>query len=383
VPSRPPAGIALPSPASKSLQEQKGAGPESLRAFIHLLDEAGCLVRVKEKVHWQFDIGRITRASHSPLLFENIQDYPGQTVFTNGLCSAETIGLAIGLDRGASWKTLVKEARNRLRVRLQPSIVNKGPVLERVFEQNSIDLLSLPVPHWETREAGRYIGTWHLNVTVDPETGERNVGVYRMQLLDQRRATVSTSAASHLSRHFAKAERLGRPLPMAVAIGVPEAVMIAASAGTAEQIDEYELAGALQQKPLDLIQCSAPGLAVPAQSEIVIEGVLQPGVRAQDGPYFDYTGKLSTSPRAYVFEATRLLHRDQPIFRGAAIGVPHAEDLQLFSLLAPLGLLDFHGSRLRHRVQNMCLRWRLLHMFQIMGTLGHSFSRSHRPGSPQ
>jgi 4-hydroxy-3-polyprenylbenzoate decarboxylase len=332
----------------------------SLRGFIETLSDAGRLVRVKEPTHWRFDIGRLARDSKEPLLFENIEDYPGQRVFTNGLRDIALIALALGLKRDISRADLITEVRRRVATPFSPRVVETGPVLENILQGSAVNLLTLPIPQWNENDSGRYLGTWHINVTKDPETGSRNVGVYRMQLLGSNRATVSTSPGSHLSQHVAKAETNGLALPMAVAIGVDEALIMAAGAGYPYGMDEYELAGGLQQKPVELIGCQTVHLEVPAHSEIVIEGSIQPHVRVQDGPYFDYTGTISTNPNAFLFEATQLMFRNNFIFRGTSIGVPGAEDHQIFAVLADLRLLDFHGSSANRHIQDLVLRQRLL-----------------------
>ena len=331
----------------------------SLREFVEVLSNSGSLVRVKEPCNWQFDLGQITRDSKTPLLFENVTGYPGRRVFTNGLRNIGSFGLALGLQAAVSLEELVAEMRGRISNSVPPNIVETGPALENVRDTGALDLFSLPVPHWHTSDCGRYLGTWHINVTKDPETGIRNVGVYRMKLLDSNRATVSSYSDSHLARHVAKAESLGQALPMAVAIGVSETVMMAASAACPYGADEYELAGALQQRAVDLIRCRTVDLEVPANSEIVIEGSIQPDVRVQDGPYFDYTGTTSTNTRAFLFEAKRLMFRNDFIFRGSSIGIPGGEDHQLFAVLADLKLLDFHGSTIKKNVQSLVLRQRL------------------------
>ncbi len=366
-------------PGADALASLNSSGDStSLRHFIQALDDAGLLVRVREEVDWKFEIGRMTRESRAPLLFENVKDYPGQRVFTNGLCDTSAIGLALGLEFDTSRKTLVAEAKKRIATPVKPRIVGIAPVLENIVHASDIDLLKLPVPHWSEYDAGRYLGTWHINVTKDPETGSRNVGVYRMQLLGPRQVTVSASPQSHLARHFAVAEKAGQPLPMAVAIGVSETVLMAAASAYPDATDEYELAGALQQGAIPLLQCGTVNLEVPAQSEIVIEGLIQPGVRVTDGPYFDYTGKPNTNPRAFLFEATRLMFRSNPIFRGTSIGLAGAEDHQLFAFLAELKLVDFHGSRLKQMVQNVLLKRRLFRAFQFSGKLGALLSGGKR-----
>jgi len=358
-------------PGADALASLNSSGDStSLRHFIQVLDDAGLLVRIREEVDWRFEIGRMTRESRVPLLFEKVKDYPGQCVFTNGLCDTNGIGLALGLEFDTSRKALVAEAKRRIATPVRPRIVETGPVLENIVRTNDIDLLKLPVPHWSEYDAGRYLGTWHINVTKDPETGSRNVGVYRMQLLGPRQTTVSASPRSHLSRHFAIAEKAGQPLPMAVAIGVSEIVLMAAASAYPDTMDEYELAGALQQEAIPLIQCETADLEVPARSEIVIEGLIRPDARVQDGPYFDYTGKPNTNPRAFLFEATRLMFRSNPIFRGTSIGVAGAEDHQLFAFLAELNLVNFHGSQLKQIVQNALLKRRHFRTFQFSGKLG-------------
>ena len=386
--------IALtPSSAWPSPPQERSGETADLRHFIQVLDDAGRLVLVKEEVDWKFEIGRMTGESRRPLLFENVKGYPGQRVFTNGLCDTAAIGLALGLKCGTTRKTLIAEAKKRMAAPVKPTLVDTGPVMENIVQASDVDLLKLPVPRWSNHDGARYLGTWHLNVTKDPETGSRNVGVYRMQLLGPKQATVSASPRSHLARHFARAEKEGRPLPMAVAIGVSEAVVMAAAAAYPDEMDEYELAGGLQQVPVRLIPCRTINLEVPAHSEIIIEGLIQPGIRVQDGPYFDYTGISNTNPNAFLFEATQLMFRGNPIFRGTSIGVPGAEDHQLFAFLADLDLVDFHGSRLKQLVQHFLLLGRLFRTFQFVGRLGpivrakkdqaaalaHLRSRSPRP----
>jgi len=328
----------------------------SLRQFIPLLDDAGLLVRATEPVHWRFAIGRMTREVRKPLLFENIIGYPGQRVFTNGLSGNACLALALGMDLNSTRSAIPGELRRRLSSPLVPRTIEIPGVPEDLAEARDPDLTRLPIPHWSELDGGRYLGTWHINVSKDPETGARNAGVYRMQLLDGRHATVNALPGSHLAMHVDKAERYNRPLRMGVAIGVPEAVVVAAAAGCPAGKDEFELAGMLLQRPVELIRCPGVDLEVPAASEIVATGIIHPRVRVQDGPFFDYMGVPNTNPEAFLFEVTRLWVRNEPIFRGASVGTPGAEDHQLFSLLAELGLLDFHGSRLRRHVQTMLFR---------------------------
>ncbi|MDD5674527.1 MAG: UbiD family decarboxylase [Chitinivibrionales bacterium] len=343
-----------------------------LRNFIDSLERAGQLERIANPVHWKYDLGAYARAHRRPLLFENIREYPGFYLFTNGLCAPAHIARALALPAGISRNNLIAALRERLQKPRAPTMVPHG-----AFRENTLDtLLKLPVPWWHRADGGRYLGTWHVNVTRDPISGVQNCGIYRMQLLGGDSATLSVSPRSHLALHFAAAEKAGTALPMAVCIGVGECCIMAAAAAFPANTCEYDYAGGLQEKPLELAACHTIDLAVPATAEIVVEGLVQPGVRVGDGPFFDYAGVPNVNPQALLFTVTAIGHRTRPIFRGSAVGRAGAEDHQLFSLLAPLGLVDFHGSPKRQAVQNFLLQNKMFRTLQGFTRLGHLL---HRP----
>jgi 2,5-furandicarboxylate decarboxylase 1 len=342
----------------------------SLREFISALEKAGLLKRVREPVDWRFEIGQRSAQSDSPMLFESVKDYPDWQVFTGGLSRLECIALALGVEAGISQSGLVRILRERLAKPSPPVIAEKGAVAETVRVGSEVDLSELPAPWWSEIDAGRYVGTWHVNISKDPETGSRNLGVYRMQVLNRNQTTVSVSPHSHLARHMEKCERAGRPLEMAVPIGVAEAVVVAGSAALPFGVDELEAAGSLMKQPVEVIKCRTVDLEIPANSELALEGRILPGERVKDGPYLDYAGIPSVNRRAYLFEVTAILRRVRPIFRGMAVGRAGAEDHQLFAVLAQLGLLNFHGSQIRQKMQNTLLRAGLFRPFQWTGRIG-------------
>ncbi len=230
-----------------------------------------------------------------------------------------------------------------------------------------------PVPWWSPLDVGRYVGTWHLNITKDPETGMRNVGIYRMQMINGKRAFVSFSPKSDFAKHLAKAEKIDKPLEMAVAIGVNECFIMAGASAIDSGKDEYWHAGGLLGKPAKLMRCASVDLKVPVESEIILEGHILPHERGAEGPFLDYAGVPKGNPAAAIFELQSITMKHDPIFRGAAIGVKGGEDHQLYIFLAMVGLLDFHGSRVRHNVQNFLLKRRWLRLFQLSGQVGKFF----------
>ena len=346
-----------------------------LRELVSNFEKHGELTRIKDLVHWNHEIGDRTRKVHShdspgpALLFENIKDYAGSRVMTNGLGAYSRMAICLALEPTTSFKKIVTVFRNRITKPVQPVFVDNRPVQENILTGNDVDLLKLPAPWWNREDAGRYIGTWHLNITKDPETKIRNIGIYRMQLLDSRKAAVSISPRSHLAIQLSRAEKAGMPLEMAVAIGVDETLIMAGAAAVPFGVDEYHIAGGLRQAPVELIQCQTVGLEVPAHSEIVLEGKILPGVRVPEGPFLDYAGIPKANPQAPVFEVSAIMFRNNPIFRGALIGQPGAEDHLLYALLSSADVLDFHGSRIRQKMQNILLKKGLFHAFQKMGTL--------------
>ncbi len=350
-----------------------------IRTFIAALERIGALRRVSRPVRCMHELGAIARASGRPMLFVNIQEYPGAHLLVNGLADYRCMALALGTEpRHPRLRTLARTIRDR-REPIAPVLVRRDRRHAMIVRSGSrCDTGALPAPWWHPSDGGRYVGTWHVNITSDPHSGERNAGVYRMQIIDQRHTTVSVSPHSHLAAHMRAAEACGRPLEMAVAIGVPEAAVIAASAALPAGADELGFAGALMGRPLEVVPCATVNLHVPFSAEIVLEGTLQPHVRVPDGPFMDYAGIADTNPRALLFEVHRMEMRPDAVFRGASVGRPGAEDHVLFSALAAAGLADFHGARSRHYLQTLLLRHRCFRLLQLSGRLSHRLHASVR-----
>ena len=346
-----------------------------LRQFIEILDNRGALKRVGKCVNWKYEIGEIARQEkNSPLLFSNIKDYPEHSLFTGGFSRISCMAISLGISPELTRVQFIVELRKRLKNPVEPVIGSWGESVE-VYQKHKVNLFALPVPWWNRSDAGRYIGTWHINVSKDPISCKRNVGVYRMQIIDSNHTTVSVSPAGHLAMHVRGAEEAKKDLELAVAIGVDEAVMMAAGAAVPFGDDEYAVAGSLGGKAVELVSCRDVDLQVPSGAEYVLEGTIKSGVRVQDGPYFDYAGIPSINPSAYLFEVKTITQKKSPVFRGMSVGEPGAEDHQLFSVLSALGLTDFHGSRVRHKIQNILLKSEHFRLFQFTGRKGSIVKR--------
>ena len=207
-----------------------------------------------------------------------------------------------------------------------PKVVSKAPVQEVVIRDNP-SLSSLPILQCWPQDAGRYI-TLGATITRNKKTEKRNVGLYRLQVFDDRTLgmhwQIHKDGAEHW-RGYAKGEKM----PVAIAIGGDPASVYAASAPLPEGVDEYLFAGFLRKEPVELVKGITVDLEVPAQAEIVIEGYVQVGEQREEGPFGDHTGYYSLPEPYPVLHVTAITHRKNPIYLTTIVGRPPMEDLWL------------------------------------------------------
>ncbi|MBI4317782.1 MAG: UbiD family decarboxylase [Chloroflexi bacterium] len=313
---------------------------EDLREFIGVLEEKDELKRIPLEVHWKYEIGGWVRKTMDlrpkgpALLFENLKGHNRDyRILCAAVDSYPRFALALGLDAATPVKEIIGAYKERLHKPIKPIMVSTGPVKENVHTGDDVDLLEFPVPWWTPRDGGRYIGTWHGNVTKEPATGVRNVGMYRVMIHDKRHAGVGFLPSKEIAQHFAEMERQGRPLEMAVVIGADETIPMVASASFPPAVDEYDMAGGLREAPIALVKCETVDLEVPANAEIVLEGHILPFERKEEGPLSEHTGYHGGGVRMRtVFEVTAICHRNQPILRGALLGKPITENHTLHAV---------------------------------------------------
>lgn len=325
----------------------------NLREFISALEKEGELLRISREVDWRYEVAAWTRLSYDShpwrpaLLFEKLRGYPpGYQVFTNGLGTYRRFARVLGLPPDTPVKEVIQTYKARMGNLIPPVVVSAGPVEENVVTGNQVDLYRFPVPWWHPRDGGRYIGTWHLNVSRNPETGIGNLGCYRMQVLDKNHTLIGFLPGSHLSLHCAKQEAGGQPLEMAVAIGAEETLVLAAATMVPEPVDEYAVAGGLRGRPVGVVKCSTVDLYVPSDAEIVLEGKVQPHRREPEGPFGEFTGYHSGGVRMRpVFEVTAIKWRTGPILRGMLHGKP-IDEVHITSSISrsAAGLLAFERA---------------------------------------
>jgi 4-hydroxy-3-polyprenylbenzoate decarboxylase len=324
---------------------------KDLREFVERLEAAGELVRVSAPVSRNLEITEITdRVSKGPaernkaLLFENVEGFE-MPVLINALGSARRMAWALGVDdleelnhklaamvdlklpegMGAALERAGDLMGVIRSIGLRPSMVKSAPCQE-VVETENPSLDKLPILQCWPDDGGHYV-TLGSVITRDPATNQRNVGLYRLQVYDER------TMAMHWQRHKggAEHERVAREealerIPAAVAFGGDPAQMWSASAPLPPNIDEYLLAGWLRGKPVQFVKCVSQPLEVPADSEIVVEGYVDPNEHRLEGPFGDHTGFYTPADRFPVMHVTAITHRNNPIYPTTVVGKPPMED---------------------------------------------------------
>ena len=320
-----------------------------LKEFLQELERRGELVRVKEKLSPILEITEvIDRTVKLPkggkaLLFENVEGYD-IPIAANLYGSESRIKLALGSENleDIGWKLyriLRPEVPQTFLDKLKklpelkklndaiPKRVKKGKVQEVVIRDPN--LLDLPIPQCWPKDGGRYI-TFGQVITQDPESGIRNVGLYRLQVLDSKSLAVHWQIHKDGSHHYWKAKRLGKRLEVAIAIGGEPVLPYVASAPLPPEVDEYLFAGIIMEKPVELVKGVTVDLEYPANAEIVIEGYVDPEEPLVDeGPFGDHTGYYTPVEKYPKMHVTAMVMRKDPVYLHTIVGIPPQEDKYL------------------------------------------------------
>ncbi len=202
-------------------------------------------------------------------------------------------------------------------------------------------LLNLPIQKCWPLDGGRFI-TLPCVVTKDPDTGERNVGMYRIQIYDDRTTGMHWQLQKVGARHGRRYYETGTRMPVAIFLGGDPAFTFAATAPLPDGIDEFLLAGYLRKKSVELVKCETNDLEVPANADFVIEGYVDPTEPLrEEGPFGDHTGYY-TLPEPYpVFHVTAITHRKDAVYPATIVGIPPMEDFYIGSASVKLFLPIF------------------------------------------
>ncbi len=318
---------------------------KDIQDFLKQLDRRGELKRIDAELDPYLEIAEVTdRVSKKfgpALLFEKPKGarFP---VLTNMYGSYERMNMALdseNLDELGEriHEYLEIERPDGIIKKLQmipklskltnifPDHVKRGCCQDVVLTGEQVDLGIMPVLTTWPGDAGPFI-TLPVVFTKNPETGVRNAGMYRMQVYDKNTTGMHWHRHKGGAYHYHLAEKLGKRLEVAVAIGPDPAVTYAATAPIPDEIDEMLFAGFLRNQPVELVKCKTVDLEVPATSQFVLEGYVDPKERRREGPFGDHTGYYSLADDYPVFHVTALTHRHDAIYPATLVGPPPMED---------------------------------------------------------
>ena len=306
-----------------------------LRSWMRLLEEEDHLARVTEKVHWDKELSGVVRRTYDTLgdaspamLFENIDGYPApgpNKLFIGQFRSYSRICMMLGLDPvETTRRDIVQVLRRRFQDKVAPEMVEDAPVHQNVETGDDINVLKFPVPHFNHRDGGRYIGTMHMTITKDRDTGWVNCGLYRIMVHNERELGIYFAPGrQHIGLQQLKYLEHDEPMPVAIAIGLDPRLCFTAPSNVPAGVSEFEVAGALTGEPVELVQAKTVDLPVPAAAEIVIEGYIDPVEKREEGPFGEYPGYYGEVPGlSPVIKVTAVTHRDDRIFQGSVEGHP-------------------------------------------------------------
>jgi 4-hydroxy-3-polyprenylbenzoate decarboxylase len=332
---------------------ENATAQNDLREFIRAADRQGEVAYV-DGAHWDKEMGAVTevlyrqKVEKSPMLvFDDIPGYPkGRRTAYGMFGSPFRLATVLGIDAALSGDRMEMLQHFRKNIKraykqIAPVTVDDGPVLENVVRGEDVDVFAFPVPIHHELDGGRYIGTACGVVTRDPDTGRVNVGTYRVQALGPNLCASYISNGKQGLIHRDKYLKAGEPCPVAIVVGADPLTYLAGGYTMADNVPEFDWAGGMLGRPMELIAGEVTGLPFPARSEIVLEGWILPDETVREGPFGEWHGYYAGGARSEPpIRIERIYHRSDPILTCAASQKPPHSHLFERCFLRSAALLD-------------------------------------------
>ncbi len=320
-----------------------------LRDFISFLEKRGELVRISQKVDPNLEMTEISdrtlRAKGPALLFENPVGHR-MPVLCNLFGTPERVAMGMGQEKVGALREVGEllaflkepeppkglrdlwEKRHDFKqvLNMPVKVVKNAPCQEIVLEGDQVDLDQLPIQTCWPGDVGPLV-TWALAITRGPDKERQNLGIYRMQKIAKNKLIMRWLAhrGGALDYRDWQKKYPGKPYPVAIALGADPATTLGAVTPVPDTLSEYAFAGLLRGEKTQVTKCIGSDLQVPATAEIILEGYLQPGEEADEGPFGDHTGYYNEVERFPVFTIDRITHRKDPIYHSTYTGRPPDE----------------------------------------------------------
>lgn len=315
----------------KMLTRAEGTGTVGygdLREYLQLLESKGLLKRITAEVDGDVELGAIVARSLErkgpALMFENVKGYKGVPIVANIISTTEQLAVTFGAppDEEQIHRRVVEGMTKRIASVTLPT----GPCKEVIVTGDDIDIDFVPTPRWHEYDGGRFIGTTTGFVTRDPLNGNLNMGSYRVMIKDKKTLSMAggirgraTSTGAGGGDHILDNEKNGLPTPVAIVVGMDPLLVLASGSPVAPGADgsmEYEAAAGWRGAATELVKCETSDLLVPANAEMIIEGVVPPNQRTEEGPHGESTGFYGENHEAFVVNITCITHRRNPVSYG-------------------------------------------------------------------
>jgi UbiD family decarboxylase len=342
------------------------AAIQDLRQWLDRVEAMGELVRVREPVEWNEEMGAITylvaKQNPSPaVLFDHVRGYEQSPIGARSLWnllgpSFKRIALTMEEPVDLPRLELIRRVKEKMGSRVPPREVqaNEAPVFENSKTGNDVDLSQLPIPkHWPL-DGGRYGGTADVVITRDPDSGYLNLGTYRMMVQGNRESGLYLSPGKDARLHITRAWQRGESVQVAAAWGIDPLFMVIGSQTFPKNVSEYEFAGGVKGEPIPVVRGRTTDLLLPANAEFVIEGEIRPQSVRTEGPFGEFPGYYGRPEAgAPLVNVTAMHYRSQPILTNALMAdYPSCEQSAFFGVarsariwsdLDKLGVPGIHG----------------------------------------
>jgi phenylphosphate carboxylase alpha subunit len=317
-----------------------------LREFMEACDKAGEMVTIDREVDWNLEAGAIARRITeigAPMAFmPKVRGCnEGFSILASPISKGwrgdfSRVAIALGMDPDTPFQQLMDEFISRMKSPIRPLQVANGPCKENILKGADINLFKFPAPYLHEGDGGRYIDTFGVTACKDPDSAWVNWGVYRHMIHRKTIMGGIVNPFQHIGMiYYQKYEAHNKPMPFSIFFGgCPSGAMVG-SMNIPAGVSEAEIAGGLRRAPLHLVKCETNDLLVPATAEIVIEGVVRPYERWDEGPFGEATG-YRASPRMPrpVFRVECVTHRNNPIMPISCPGVELDECEILFGVFS-------------------------------------------------
>ena len=341
--------------AGQKNEAQPATGPiQDLREWLARVDELGELTRVDRPVDRDEEMSAVSylvaKQQPSPaVLFERAIGFESSPVGAKmlwNILGPSLKRIALTLEEPADTPTveLIRRVKDKLKRRLPPREVARGeaPVYENTLTGDKINLDLLPIPrHWPL-DGGRYAGTGDAVITRDPDSGYLNIGTYRMMQQGKNTVGLYLSPGKDARLHITRAWQKGEPIEVAAAWGIDPLFMLVGSQTFPKNVSEYEFAGGIKGEPIPVVRGTTTDLLLPANAELVVEGIIRPDSVKSEGPFGEFPGYYGRPEAGCpLVEVTAVHYRSRPILTNALMAdYPSCEQSGFFSIIRSAKIWD-------------------------------------------